>query len=328
MSGAGYALARAAAVRFDVSSRSDLELIRHGENTTFRVLTPEGEAFALRLNRPGYHTAQALRSELAWTAALREAGIRTAIPVRGRDGDEIQRFATASGTTRTAIMFTWVPGVPLSSLGASAPWERLGELMASIHNHAQRWQPPPSFTRPAWDAEALVGDKPRWGDPDPHGVFGDAERARLDGCRAEVARRLTAIGTHRSSYGLIHGDLSFENVLVDGGVPNVIDFDDCGAGWFLHDLAVALYPYEAEPGFGAAREDLARGYRRHGTLSDEMLAELPMFLMARRLCTLGWTFSRSETEHAAVQRERRLRTTTAALSRFLTWSQGKPLSTA
>ena len=315
------ALARAAAARFGISSGSELTFVRYGENTTFRVRTADGEMFALRLNRPGYHTLEALRSELTWMAALRAAGIRTAVAMPGADGEEIQHAADAGGKTHTAMMFTWVTGVPLSSLGASAPWEQLGELMASVHAHAATWRPPPGFTRPAWDAAALVGDSPRWGDPDPDGVFAPDDRAAIDACRSEVARRLSAIGTHGSRYGLIHGDLGFENVLIDDEEPRVIDFDDCGESWFLHELAVALYPHEGRPDFDAARDALVRGYRRRGSLPDATLAELPTFLMARRLCTLGWTFSRSETEHAAEQRERRIRTTPAALSRFLAWAQ-------
>lgn len=324
MSRAGDQLARAAAARFGISPRSELEFIRHGENTTFRVRTPAGETLALRLNRPGYQRRDALRSELMWMAALHEAGIQTPAPLKGIDGEEIQHLGGEPSTDHTAMMFTWVPGVPLSSLETSAPWQALGELMASIHNHARSWRPPPGFTRPAWDAEALVGDEPRWGDPDPNGVFSDADRSAIDECRAEVARRLTAIGTDRSDYGLIHGDLGFENVLVDDGVPNVIDFDDCGAGWFAHEIAVALYPHEGKPGFEAAHDALISGYRRCGPLPDGILDELPTFLMARRLCTLGWVFSRPETDHAAAQREQRLRTTPAALSRFRSWARNRP----
>lgn len=324
MTRADDALARAAAARFGISPDSELQFVRYGENTTFRLRTPDGEMFALRLNRPGYHTPAALRSELTWMAALRAAGIRTAVPVPGANGEEVQDAVDASGQTHTAMMFTWVEGVPLSSLGASAPWERLGELMASVHAHARTWPRPPGFTRPPWDAAALVGDAQRWGDPDPGGVFAPGDRAAIYASRSEVARRLAAIGTDASCYGLIHGDLGFENVLVAEGEPRMIDFDDCGESWFLHELAVALYPHEGRPGFDAARDALVRGYRRRGSLPDAMLAELPTFLMARRLCTLGWTFSRSDTEHAAAHRERRLRATPAALSRFLAWARANP----
>jgi Ser/Thr protein kinase RdoA (MazF antagonist) len=324
MTRADEALARAAAARFGISPDSEMQFLRYGENTTFRVRTADGEMFALRLNRPGYHTLEGLRSELTWMAALRAAGIRTAVPVPGADGEQIQHAAHGPGETHTAMMFSWVAGLPLSSLGAAAPWERLGELMASVHAQARTWRRPPGFARPPWDTAAMVGDAPRWGDPDPDGVFSPEDRAAIDACRCEVARRLAAIGADASCYGLIHGDLSFENVLVEDGEPRVIDFDDCGESWFLHELAVALFPHEGEPGFQDARDALVRGYRRRGSLPDAVLAELPTFLMARRLCTLGWTFSRSDTEHAAAQRERRLRGTPAALSRFLAWARANP----
>jgi hypothetical protein len=52
-----------------------------------------------------------------------------------------------------------------------------------------------------------------------------------------------------------------------------------------------------------------------------MLAQLPAFLMCRRLVTLGWTFTRSETPHAERQRPKRLRTSPDAARRFLEWNR-------
>lgn len=47
-----------------------------------------------------------------------------------------------------------------------------------------------------------------------------------------------------SRFGLIHADLRLANLLVDGELTRIIDFDDCGFGWYLHDLASALSSHE------------------------------------------------------------------------------------
>ncbi len=315
--------------RYGLGGDAEITFLRHGENTTYRVAAGDGRRFALRINRPGYQTPVAIRSELAWMEHLRDGGVRTPEPVAGVDGDPLQTATDpGSADSRTAVMFEWIDGVALSAVGEVQPWERLGDLMAEIHAHARAWEPPAWFSRPAWDAEALVGDAPRWGAPDPEHVLADDDRAALEACRAEVHARLDAIGAGPDRFGLVHCDLAFENVLVsadgDGSVV-IIDFDDSGPSWYLHDLAVPLYPYEISGGLDDRRDALVAGYRRSRDLPDELLAELPTFLMARRIQTLGWVFSRAETAHARRQREARLLSTPSATREFLAWAQDNSL---
>ena len=321
------ALVAAALERFGLAGDASTEFVRHGENTTYRITAADGRRFALRINRPGYQSEEAIRSELAWMGSLRESGVRTALAMPGLDGDPLQTVKAADHAARTAVMFEWIDGVPLSAVGGSEPWARLGELMARIHVHGRHWARPAWFTRPAWDAGALVGDEPRWGAPDPLRVFSEDDRATLEACRVEVLARLQAIGEERDRYGLIHADLGFENVLVaDDGTVTIIDFDDSGDSWYVYELASALYAHDRTEGFGERRDALVSGYRRIRELPDELLAELPTFLMARRIQTLGWMFSRPETAHAERQRPRRIQSTPPATREYLTWARSHPLT--
>jgi Ser/Thr protein kinase RdoA (MazF antagonist) len=315
-----------ALAQFGLHARASAEFVRHGENTTYSVTADDGRRFALRINRPGYQSDAAIRSELAWMEGLRASGVRTPVPAPGVDGDPLQRATAPAGWSRTAVMFEWVDGVPLSAVGEVEPWERLGELMGRLHAHARAWAHPDWFTRPAWDAEALVGDDPRWGPPDPDDLFAGEDRSALEACRAEVQARLGAIGTGPDRFGLIHGDMGFENVLVtDDGAVVIIDFDDSGYSWYLHDFAVALYPHEGSPGLHDRRDALVAGYRRGREMPERLLAELPTFMMARRIQTLGWVFSHAETAHAQRQRGRRLASTPRATRDFLAWAGDHPV---
>jgi Ser/Thr protein kinase RdoA (MazF antagonist) len=315
-------LVLAALGRYGLPTEAAVEFVRHGENTTYRVTGGDGVRFALRVHRPGYQSPEAIRSELAWMDSLREGDIRTPAVLPGLDGDPLQTVPAPGGESRTAVMFEWIEGVPLSAVADVEPWQRLGALMARIHAHARAWERPAWFMRPAWDAGALVGDDPRWGPPDPDHVLAADDRSVLESCRAEVSRRMEAIGQEEDRYGLIHADLGFENVLVsDDGSVAIIDFDDCGESWYLHDFAVALYPHDRSDGFGARREALIDGYGQVVPMPDELLAELPTFLMARRIQTLGWVFSRAETAHAQRQRAPRLASTPSATREYLAWAR-------
>jgi Ser/Thr protein kinase RdoA (MazF antagonist) len=315
-----------AVTRFGLPADSEVTFVRHGENTTYSVITPDRRRFALRINRPGYQTRDAIRSELAWMESLLSSGVRTPLAIAGSDGDPIQTATASDGRSRTAVLFEWIDGVPLSAVAEVEPWGQLGALMARLHAYTRAWQRSDWFTRPAWDAEALVGDDPRWGPPDPEGVFATDDRAVLEASRSEVRARLAAIGTGPDRFGLIHADLGFENVLVsDDGEVVIIDFDDSGDSWYLHELAVALYPHESARDFGDRRDALVGGYRSVAELTDELLAELPTFLMARRIQTLGWLYSHRETAHARRQRPGRLASTPRAAREFLTWAGDNPV---
>ena len=47
--------------------------------------------------------------------------------------------------------------------------------------------------------------------------------------------------TDRSRWQLLHGDFSDQNVIVTSAGPRVFDFDDCGYGPVVYDLAQSLY---------------------------------------------------------------------------------------
>jgi Ser/Thr protein kinase RdoA (MazF antagonist) len=312
-------LAAAALARYSAHPSSRLEFVRHGENTTYRVLRPEGD-WALRLARPGYQSIDAIRSEIWWMRSLNEKGVATPAVIPGRDGDIVQLVPHRDGSVRAAVAFTWVEGLPLPEVDSLGAWKRLGEIMAQIHEHGRRWRKPQGFVRPVWDVEALVGDRPRWGNPFPPGIWSAEDMRLLQAARVAVRERLHALGQSEDRYGLIHADLGFENVLVrPDGSTVVIDFDDSGPSWYLYDLASALYPFEDQSGFAEREQALVAGYRSVGALPDERVQELRTLLMARRLATLGWTFTRAETAHAQRQKARRIHSSPPAARRFFEW---------
>lgn len=303
---------------YQLDQPPSLTFIRHGENTTYRCETVNGQIYAARLHRSGYQTPDAIRSEVAWTTALRSAGILTPAAVPGANGSPVQEVVV-DGLNTHLTLHQWIDGIPMNARGGLYLWEELGGLMAQIHEHSSTWARPANFSRPAWDEEAMVGDTPRWGCPALED-FNRPDRRLLEQVRREVKARLGAIEKRPDNYGLIHGDLSFENVLV---TPNqemaVIDFDDGGESWFVTDLAVALSRYEGSTSFEEKRDALVRGYRRRRALPDAMVEELPTFLMARRIAVLGWLQSRGDTRHAHEQRTLRHQSTPRALRDFTDW---------
>jgi len=315
-----------ALARFGLTG-GDVAFVRAGENTTYRV-DHGGRSYALRVHRPVYQSAASVRSEIAWMQALQDAGVATPDVVRSGAGEVVEEVATEDGPRLVAV-FSWVEGEPLSRLDRPELWQRLGAMMASVHAGGRRFARPPGFVRHAWDVEGIVGTSaPLWGDPVALGPWSPDQARKLAEVRELVRERLTALPRTPDRYGLVHGDLAFDNVLVrTDGTPVVIDFDDCGEGWYPWELAVALFPFDGEPGFAARRDALVRGYRTVGELPDAVLDELPTFVMARRIATLGWLFTHPGTAHAEAQGAWRLRTLPDAMARFRAWAATHPVAT-
>ena len=66
--------------------------------------------------------------------------------------------------------------------------------------------------------------------------------------------------TSAGDAGLIHADLHLGNALFQRGEVKLIDFDDCGTGPRLYELAVALWELRDRPDYPAYRDALLAGY--------------------------------------------------------------------
>lgn len=138
-------LARDSLRLWDFTSAPTADLISHSECAIFLVRDGEHKTI-LRIGRPGYNSANAIRSELAWLIALHaESGVTTPEPIRGRDGKYVQTVHGAGlAGSRDMVMFSFLDGSHLEETGdLRAPFRRLGEVTARLHNQSESWTRPP-----------------------------------------------------------------------------------------------------------------------------------------------------------------------------------------
>lgn len=266
-----------------------LSFIAHGENTTFRV--DSGDArFLMRVHRPNRHgrgvdSRVAVGSELTWLAALQaDTDLSVPTPIRARGG---QRTTVADG--RVCSVLGWQNGRMRAARPRSVHFQRLGGVLARLHEHASVWAPPAGFVRMRWDWETFFGNTMEYGGVSAAGCWDLVPapvRTRFD----EVARRMRTVmaglGSEPDVFGLIHADLHLENALFDGDVVRLIDFDDCGFGYWLYDIAVPLWEYRGRADYAAIREALLDGYGERRELPD--LTHLDDFIATRDVAFGLW----------------------------------------
>lgn len=273
-----------------------ITLLNVSENATYRVDGTDGRRIVLRVHRTGYHSRDAIRSELMWVRSLRDEGIvRTAPVVATPDGREVVEVRHPGGEERFVVAFEWMDGVHPPEDRLVDDFAQLGAITARLHGHAKRWQQPAGFTRFTWDYDTSLGERGHWGPwQDGLGV-GPSEREVLGRCSELLRRRLEAFGRTPDRFGLVHADMRLANLLVDGPDVGVIDFDDCGFSWYLYDLGSSLSFIEHLPVVPELIDSWVSGYRTVAPLSATEVAELPTFVMLRRLLLVAWVGS-----HAAV----------------------------
>lgn len=299
------AFARVALASYGLDTDCALRLLSLSENATYLAGDPAGDDAAplvLRVHRPGYHAADAIRSELAWMQALRaDTGVRTPHLVAARNGSDVVT-AEVDGDTLYVDAVTFVPGCTAEEDPDAVGFDELGRITAVMHRHARHWTPPAGFTRFSWDLETVLGPRARWGNWRLAPGLDDSGRTWIQRAVDDIAGKLIEFGCAPERFGLVHADLRLANLMVDptdpGGAITVIDFDDCGWSWYLADLAAAVSFIEDTLTGERIVADWLRGYREGGAIPVEDLALIPAFVMMRRINLTAWIASHHDADSA------------------------------
>lgn len=281
-----------------IAPDAPLGLLAISENATFRSWHPERGKVVLRVQRPGYNSAEEIRSELQWVSALRAAEVvHTAAPLPTLDG---ALMAPLPGTGMLVAAFDFLEGVPPDETGDLPRWfHEIGVLTARLHDHARNWRRPRGFHRRTWDWRATISESADWGDWRDAPGIGLEGRPVMERTVARLRDDLAAYGTCPARFGLIHADVRPDNLLVHGDRMGVIDFDDCGMGWFLYDFAASVSLMEHEPFMGDLREAWLSGYGTVAQLTAADRAMIPAFVLLRRIQLTAWGATHAETPTGA-----------------------------
>lgn len=203
---------------------------------------------------------------------------------------------------RLASCVTWIEGTAIGAAGRplasgvaaqEALFAAIGGLLARVHDAADGWAGAAGLARRHWDAAGLLGEAPHWGRFWENPALSPAARDLVQQARALARDRLGRIPRAAPDYGPIHADVLRENVLrTDTGLA-LIDFDDCGHGYRLHDLATALVQSLDEPHLPRIVAALLAGYRAVRPIPAGAAQDLALFVMLRSFASAGWIMTRA-----------------------------------
>lgn len=239
-------------------------------NYAIEVTSPTGH-FALKIYNPASRTATEVQWEIDLTLHLIKNGAPVASPVAGKNGSYLQTFIV-DGQDLTAVLFEWAAGEkPKPELST---YTLIGEAAARIHNAADTFTS--ELSREKYDAHELIDDQlkrmktPLEVSGQWQRVFGLAERMRK------------IIINPNLDYGIIHNDLTLDNVHLNGDLITVFDLDSAAESWRA-----------AEPwGVLRASEDRFRawldGYRSIREFSQDDEKAVAAFVIVEDIRNVVW----------------------------------------
>lgn len=195
------------------------------------------------------------------------------------------------GTRYTLTAFekaegTLAENIPISEW-SHALFHSIGRAASKLHRISAGYHPSrPAFIRPQWfDSNEIRAAT------DKLAATSDPAREKLN----YLISKLQHLPSDNSNFGLIHDDLHFANFIIQpDGQVTIIDFDDCVYGYFVMDVAMALFdvlvlyhPSSDEDSQHFAQNFMRSylsGYQQEHELASFWLSQLPCFLKLKELC--------------------------------------------
>jgi Ser/Thr protein kinase RdoA (MazF antagonist) len=220
----------------------------------------------------------AILSEIDALLYLHQEGVSVSIPIRQKQGRYLLSLAAPEGE-RWAALFTYAPGQPLSQSPTPTHARAFGRLLAQVHRTGETIPVP--LVRPALDVACLLDHPMAY--LETALAHRPADITFLHQVIEQVRPAITALPTDAPFYGFCHGDINSTNVHVTAdGDLTLFDFDFCGPGWHIYDVATYLIDTPA----GLASAFLA-GYQEIRTLEAQEVAAIPSFQIAQHIWLLG-----------------------------------------
>jgi Ser/Thr protein kinase RdoA (MazF antagonist) len=233
-------------------------------------------------------------AEIAFVRLLGADGrVRVPQPIQSVDGGFFTSiFHQPSQRTFHCVLYSWIEGEELEDEPTVDQVKAMGVAMATMHLVAPRFELPHGASLPTFD-------DPLWWTED----FLLSEKSVLDASAKDlISRALVSIKEGVAKFYLnatpmiIHADMHGGNVLWKQDHLSVIDFDDCGFGLPIQDLATALYYFDTPEQDSAFKE----GYKSVAPLPECSDREMKMFFLQRRIVLLNYLYETSHLEHKSM----------------------------
>ena len=247
-------IAREALQQFGI--RGQLRVVaKDGLDRSYRVSTPTGEAFALRVS-DGTHirAVSAFRVEADWIYSLYD-NPWVDIPRLNRTptGSMLAKVKDPKGVVRASTLLSWIPGRK-TYRPSPATARSLSQAIAALHQSSMSRPTPSPDDIKTWDGSFMCS----W--------FLKGRLHRFSNDVVEICERVheATLDAYASldgeDLGLINADVGLHNTVWYRGRPGIVDFNDAGIGPYAFCLGRLLERLRGMESGDRHAEALLAGY--------------------------------------------------------------------
>ena len=270
---------------------AEVECINFEFNATFSVSTQSGQKFALRLNINSTRVHSNILAETQWVRDLaRIPSINVPAPIASLDDQfVVSALHDDSGQMIYGVMYSWLEGEEIGDEPTLDQLRTVGQAIALLHQNSSDFElrdgaSLPTFNDFFWGTEDfLFSSKSR---------LSASDRSLIEKARDRIMQFTDDLYAS-SPVRIIHADFHGWNLMWHDDQLFIFDFDDCGFGIEVQDIAIALY-WLNTPTADAALLEGYKSIRPLPTYSDNAMKAL---LLQRRLMLLNYLFETKNAEH-------------------------------
>ncbi|WP_026906820.1 phosphotransferase enzyme family protein [Paucisalibacillus globulus] len=259
----------------------DLIKVESVTNEMFRCTSRKDDYFARITNYKSYDEQL---EEVNYTNFLYEEGLGVSPTVSSYNGKVVEKITLNNNEVLT-VLYKSAPGahLPRNQWNANILRE-LGRQIGRLHRFSKKFEEihPVKYINDWHDNEEYAFLK-----------YIPKEEHTIRDTAQEVLSTIRKIPKNLSNYGLLHGDLWLENILV-GHDSNLtmVDFQDCEKNFYIFDLAVPIYSAMEYSFIGGGNivdygqgitKAIIEGYQEENELPMEMLDKLPLFIRLKEI---------------------------------------------
>lgn len=280
----GEALIATLLPSYPITKPRSCHLYKRGLNDTYLVET-EQERYILRVYRRKWKTKEEIDFELEVLTFLHSQNQPVAYPIEREDGNFTTEIAAPEGK-RYAALFSYAPGRAVNEKLDSKQSQRLGEVLAIIHQTLDNFNS--SFSRPHLNNEYLLD----WAMVKIAPLYqhrkSDIEYLHTQIEQVKTQLEALKLSNSRREYGICVGDVHSGNAHFNKeNQPTLFDFDQCGYGWRAFDIAKFMHIAITWKIDVKVRNLFLEGYQRIRQLDTVQLASIPIFIKAAHIWVMG-----------------------------------------
>ncbi|MEL7004227.1 MAG: phosphotransferase [Bacteroidota bacterium] len=230
------------------------------------------EKFVFRVYFLNWRTEVEITEEIKLLNLLKENNVSVSFPITGINDEYIQTVNAPEGM-RFAVLFSYAEGSKVRVLNEKTSYN-IGILMANFHQLSENL----SLKRIDYNAQSLLYDS--YEQTTKHFSKHNEEMQFIRKAADHIDKLFKNADETRLRKGVVHLDIWYDNMHINSeSEMTIFDFDFCGNGWLLHDIAYFLTQlFHIEPDkqqYEAKKKAFLEGYEYITRISDEEKRLLP-----------------------------------------------------